>query len=248
MFGGIVTRFTTILFAAALLGLNLLIVSAPAFAQDDQESVYDPFIDYSEFEEAGEEEADVNFFRNGRLLTAALAVGQRTFTQGMNEVLSDNVAYGLYFSYFFDLRYALQFSYVLGSHDINIVGPTQTATGTADISYFGLDMKYYFNMQNVTKGLSGFNPYLLFGLSSVNREAKFSGNVEFATQKATAFDLGAGFEVPVLRNEAYLGFQALYQLVSFDDENEELFANGEASGKYLNGDILTFTFLIGKNF
>ena len=35
-------------------------------AQFDADDTYDPFADYSEFDEAQEEEADINFFRNGR--------------------------------------------------------------------------------------------------------------------------------------------------------------------------------------
>lgn len=234
-------------FVLAVLSLNLMIFAKPAFAQND-ESVYDPFIDYSEFEEAGEEEADVNFFRNGRLLTAAIAVGQRSFTQGMGDVFDKGVNYGLYFSYFFDLRYALQFSYVLGQHDFSYSGPTKTTTGSITLNHLGLDMKYYFNMQNVTKGLSGFNPFIITGFSSVYRESKVSGVTEFAGERAVAFDLGAGFEVPVLRNELYLGGQVLYQMVSFDGENTELISQGENTGKYANGDILSISFILGKNF
>ena len=49
-----------------VLSLGLVLSSPTGFAQDEEGNVYDPFIDYSEFEEAGEEEADINFFRNGR--------------------------------------------------------------------------------------------------------------------------------------------------------------------------------------
>ena len=44
-------------------------------AQTDPEEAYDPFTDYSEFDEASDEEADINFFRNGRFFTVGLAMG-----------------------------------------------------------------------------------------------------------------------------------------------------------------------------
>lgn len=226
---------------ALLLGVSM------SYAQDD-ESVYDPFIDYSEFEEAGEEEADINFFRNGRLLTAALAVGQRSFTEGMADVLEKDVSYGFYFSYFFDLRFAMQLSYMVGTHPLEVSGGGNTVKGEVKMNYVGLDLKYYFNMQNVTKGLASFNPYILGGFSSVNRESNRAGQTEFSADRAMAFDAGVGFEFPILRNEMYMGAQALYQMVSFKNENEELLANGSPTGKFANGDLITYTFIIGKNF
>lgn len=233
--------------ARILLLCALVLGVSTGYSQDD-ESVYDPFIDYSEFEEAGEEEADINFFRNGRLLTAALAVGQRTFTEGMADVLEKDVAYGFVFSYFFDLRFAMQLSYMVGNHALEVSGGGNTVNGEVKMNHLGLDMKYYFNMQNVTKGLAAFNPYILGGFSSVSRESNRAGQTEFSADRAMAFDAGVGFEFPILRNEMYMGAQALYQVVSFKGENEQLLANGSPTGKYANGDLVTFTLMIGKNF
>jgi outer membrane protein W len=229
----------------------LLVASSPSFAQDEEGDVYDPFIDYSEFEEAGEEEADVNFFRNGRLFTAGLAVGQRSFTEGMAGIFQDDVIYGLYLSYFFDLRMALQFSYLTGSHGFKLVpiAAGTTVIGEAKMSSVGIDMKYYFNTQNVTKGLAAFNPYVLAGFSSVSRESNRVGQTEFSTEKAFGFDAAVGVEFPVgSRNDMYLGLQAMYQLVNFKNESTPLTAGGGATGKYANGDLITATAILGVNF
>ncbi len=240
------------IFYVALMALVLVVGTGAgwekvAHAQDEGD-VYDPFIDYSEFEEAGQEEADINFFRNGRLLTAGIAVGQRTFTEGMADIFENDVSYGLFLSYFFDLRFALQFSYMTGSHGLAISSGGTKVTGDAKINSIGVDIKYYFNTQNVTKGLAQFNPYLLGGFSSVSRESNTAGQTEFGKDSAMAFDAGAGIEFPIMRNEMYLGAQALYQLVSFKDENTELQIGGTGTGKYPNGDFLTFTAIIGVNF
>ena len=48
-------------------------ILASAQAEDE---TYNPFADYSEFEESGEEEADLHFFRNGRFLTLGFMLGQ----------------------------------------------------------------------------------------------------------------------------------------------------------------------------
>lgn len=235
-----------------LFSLNVFVVSTPslAFAQDEEGDVYDPFIDYSEFEEAGDEEADVNFFRNGRLFTAGFAIGQRMFTEGMSDIFSDNATYGLYFSYFFNLRTALQFSYMTGSHAFIVKPISGTAVkGDAKLSHIGIDIKYYFNTQNVTKGLAKFNPYIFAGFSSVTRESNRLGQTEFGTEKAFAFDAAAGIEFPLgAKNDMYFGLQGLYQLVNFKDENTELNANGNPTGKYPNGDLISITAILGVNY
>lgn len=238
------------IFFRILFVVPFLLSSLSAFSQDEEGDVYDPFIDYSEFEEAGEEEADVNFFRNGRLFTAGLAIGQRSFTEGMSEIFADDMIYGIYLSYFFDLRMALQFSYLTGNHAFKVVPTTGAAViGEVKMSHIGVDMKYYFNTQNVTKGLAAFNPYLLAGFSSVSRESNRVGQTEFGVEKAFAFDAAAGVEFPLgARNDMYLGLQGMFQLVNFKNESTQLKANGADTGKYANGDLITLTAILGLNF
>ena len=49
-------------------------------AQNDADDSYDPFADYSEFEQSSDEEEDINFFRNGRLFTLGFIGGYRGWT------------------------------------------------------------------------------------------------------------------------------------------------------------------------
>src|SRR3954466_15975042 len=92
-------------------------VAAPAFAgstdlkrdpnsyllaQTDPDEAYDPFSDYSEFDESSDEEADINFFRNGRFFTVGFAAGMRSYTENMANIYQSSVSYGLFFAYFFD--------------------------------------------------------------------------------------------------------------------------------------------------
>ena len=70
---------------------------------------YDPFADYSEFEEASEEEADVHFFTNGRLLNFGGLFGPRWFTSelGKQEGMF-GLGGGVFLNFFFNLRSAFQ--------------------------------------------------------------------------------------------------------------------------------------------
>lgn len=217
---------------------------------DEGENAYDPFIDYNEFEIADEEEADINFFRNGRFLTAGFSLGQRSFTEGMGNIYKEDVVYGLYLSYFFDMRFALQFGYLTGSHPLAVSSAATRATGTVKVNGVSVDLKYYLNTQNVTKGLAALNPYFIGGFTSFSREAVVDGQPEFGKDDAMGFDVGAGIEIPMLRNKMYFGAQAMYQLASFPDENSEVLLNNgsEPTGKYPTGDVITILGILGVNF
>jgi hypothetical protein len=230
-----------------LLAFGLLINSPQLLAQDD---VYDPFIDYSEFEEAGDEEADINFFRHGRFVTLGGLLGQRRLTENMRDVYADSSVFGLSLSYFFDFRFALQFSYITGSHPIRFKGPTTTVRGDSKVNSFGADIKYYLNTQNITRGLATFNPYLVGGFASVSRQNTTDGQAIFSNQSAMAFNAGAGIEFPLMRNKMYIGGQFLYQLVNFKDENSQIILDdgNEPTGIYPSGDFMYIFATLGVNF
>ena len=220
-------------------------------AQFDADDTYDPFADYSEFDEAQEEEAEINFFRNGRFVTVGFMGGMRGFTNGMGEMYQTSPGFGLFLSYFFDLRFALQFSFLTSDHKFNLKSKQsgQQITGNVGITSFGLDMKYYLNTQNVTKGLAKFNPYIIAGFTRVDRTTNLQGVQGFGKEGAMGFDLGVGIELPMLRNKMYFGGQAMYQLVNFANENTQVvFTGNDRTGKYPNGDTYTLLGVIGVNF
>ena len=237
----------TIFLYSLILAIGMLVSPISSFAQDEQDA-YDPFIDYSEYEESGDEEADINFFRNGRFLTLGMSVGQRGFTEGRADIYDGDVVFGLYLSYFFDLRFAMQFGYMTGGHAVKIAGNGQSIKGDADISTLSVDFKYFVNTQNVTKGLAAVNPYLLLGFASVRREVNLEGIADFSDTRGSGFNVGAGIEFPIMRNKMYIGAQGVYQLVNFKDENTNLEVGGTPTGEYPNGDIYLLTGVLGVNF
>jgi hypothetical protein len=231
-----------------LLLLSVSISPIRGFGQDADDS-YDPFADYSEFEESAEEEADINFFRNGRFFTLGFIGGYRDFTETMGQVQKPAIAYGLFLSYFFDLRFALQIGFLTGDHEMSFNAPGGSIRGNVAMTNISLNMKYYLNTQNVTRGLAKMNPYLLGGFSQVYRTTTVVGEPAFGKEGAMGFDLGAGIELPMMRS-MYFGGQLAFQLVSFQDENSEILLNGgtTATGIYNKGDVLTALFILGINF
>lgn len=220
-------------------------------AQADGDDAYDPFADYSEFEESAEEEEDLNFFRNGRMLTIGFLGGYRGWTQNLGKIYTGAPAFGLYLSYFFDLRFAIQFGFIASEHTLFI---PRTATyeriqGNVSVNDIQFMLKYYFNTQNVTRGLADLNPYVIGGFSQVYRTITVSGNDNFAKDSAFGFNAGAGIEIPMMKNKMYFGLQATYQLVNFADENKVILdANDTATGLTPAGDSYQVMGILGVNF
>ena len=220
-------------------------------AQADGDDAYDPFADYSEFEESMDEEEDINFFRNGRLLTLGFLLGYRGWTGNLGKIYNGSPGFGLFLSYFFDLRFAMQFGYITSDHIINVPATADSlaVTGALSISDLSLNFKYYFNTQNVTRGLADLNPYAIAGFSQIYRTFSVSGNDQFSKDSAFAFDIGAGLEIPLMRNKMYFGAQFMYQLVNFPHEGREIQDSNDAlTGAIPRGDSWNFLGVLGTNF
>ncbi len=229
---------------------------ASSFAQSGDSDIsgddaYDPFADYSEFEASADEEADIHFFKNGRFFNMALLLGPRMFTEALGEYNSIAPAYGLYFAYFFDIRTALQVSYVNSEHDFNVpaTATSNEIAGNSSLSTFSIHMKYYFNTQNITRGFADLNPYLIGGFGSSQRSITVVAQSAVAKSSPTGIEFGGGLEVPISRNKMYLGGQIMYHYVKFSDENVMLAdENRNPTGVTLRGDYITGLFVLGINF
>ncbi len=223
--------------------------ASPTLAQWENDDTYDPFADYSDYDATAEEEADINFFKTGRLFTMGLHAGYRNFTGDLQSYYGGGTSFGLFLSYFFDLRFALLFGFSTSSHALNI--PTQQAiTGNVDVSDIAVNLKYYMNTQNVSKGLAKLNPYLIVGMSQITKTYTVVGAASsFSKESANGFNLGAGIEIPAMRNKMYYGVQATYTPVNFPDENvaQQNPAN-TGPAVTMNGDPIQLLFILGVNF
>lgn len=218
-------------------------------AQDDfNYDAYDPFADYSEFDQATEEEADINFFRNGRFFTIGFLGGYRSFTSILGELYQGAPSFGGYISYFFDLRFAMQLTYLTGDHNFKLSQGTSTINGTASVQELGFGIKYFLNTQNVTRGLAAINPYVLVGLEQVYRSQRFDGAVGVAQDGALGFAGSFGIEIPMMRSKMYFGAETTYVYVGFPDENNQIIVGSNSTGVYPRGDMIRFNGIIGINF
>lgn len=219
-------------------------------SQSEFDDTYDPFSDYSEFDEASEEEADINFFRNGRFLTVGFLLGMRGFTENLNSLYSSGASYGLAMSYFFDLRMAVQFGFQTGDYAFQLQVPNQpTLNGNVSLTFMHINLKYYFNTQNVTRGLADLNPYLIGGFSQVYRTYTLAGIDGFGREGTMGIDAGIGIEVPLWRRRAYFGVQGTFHYINFRDENSPItLPNGTPTTAKPVGDSFDVLGILGLNF
>lgn len=224
-------------------------------AQVTEDDSFDPFSDYSEFDEATEEEADINFFRNGRFLTIGFLIGYKGFTDALATDYQSGGTYGLYLSYFFDMRFAIQFGFSTGDYGFVFSTPSkQTMVGTVAFSIVSINAKYYLNTQNVTKGLADLNPYFITGVSDYFRTytltSSQTGTVSNAQESAWGLDVGAGIEIPMMKKKAYFGVQAVFHYVTFPDSNSPVYLSDFSQNSTLTqaGYQYDIMGLVGVNF
>ncbi len=220
----------------------------PRLAQADGDESYDPFADYSEFEDAAEEEADIHFFRNGRFLTLGFTGGVRQFTDVYGEIFDPGALFGLAITYFFDLRFAMQFSYTNSDHLLYMQTSKDTVLGSANLTGFSFDIKYFMNTQNVTRGLAALNPYLLGGITSFSRTINFSGEPDSIRDPTVGFSFGLGIEIPMLRNKMFFGAQVAYHYAQFPDENQQAIVKNQPQNYIYQGDVVSLNGILGINF
>ncbi len=231
-----------------------IIIGLQCFSQAlESDESFDPFSDYNEFEQDTDEEADINFLKNGRYLTLAMVSGYRGFTDGFSKAYGGNFIYGVQFSYFFDLNIAASLGYTTGDHAVNFSSASTPYTGNVNLQVFDINVKYFFNTDNVTKGLADLNPYALFGTGYYTRTYNLDQEFGEDPDRVAGFRLAGGIEIPVLRRRSYFGFQFLYNFVQFPDENISDIYEGNINGRSpisprLKGDPYEFNVMFGFNF
>lgn len=261
-------RFFNSAFSIILIVFLISSFHQHSFAQSSGEvdESFDPFSDYNEFEQDSEEEADINFFKNGRMLTLALQLGYRGFTDGFSQAYTPALIYGFQFTYFFDLQSTLGINYIIGDHNLAFNSYTDAAktkvstayTGTVNIQVIDLSYKYYLNTDNVTRGLADLNPFITMGAGYYVRTYNLSELLTLEPDKVVGLKLSFGIEIPLFRRRSFLGFQGSFHYVQFPDENNHFIDEAKAGtnsdtsplpvNPSLDGDLFDISATIGVNF
>ena len=126
-------------------------------------STFDPFIDYGEFQDDVTEEESINFFHYGRSISLAFTGGYEAPTFNIRQIYGDAPFVGANASFFLDLRFAIQISGVFPAGHYNSL-----FNSSFPFAHYGLDLKYYWNRQYLSKDKDFFSPYVLFGPFQLN--------------------------------------------------------------------------------
>lgn len=259
-------RVTKLFILFCLLAFSLFPQHVHAQGSTEVDESFDPFSDYNEFDQDADEEADINFFKNGRMLTMGLQLGYRGFTDGFSQAYTPNLIYGFQFTYFFDLQTALGLNYATGDHNVGFTSFNDEAmtsvsnrySGSVNIQVIDISFKYFFNTENVTRGLADLNPYMSVGAGYFIRTYNINLEAEIPADNVFGAKAALGIEIPLLRRRAFLGFQGAFHYVQFPDENKHFIEefkpadpddfNQSPVSPNFNGDLFDVSAIIGINF
>ena len=206
-------------------------------------SAFDPFIDYGEFQDDVTEEESINFFHYGRSLSLSLMGGYEAVTFNIRQIFGDSHFVGANATFFLDLRFAIQVNGVFPVGHYNSLFNTPFS-----FSHYGLDLKYYWNRQYLSKDKDFFSPYVLFGPFWLNIKSAFSSppppqpaqqnpqdpttppagsplssleRKSVKSHNAAGVKLGFGFELALIQN-SFIGFELSYLHTVLEHENQDL--------------------------
>ena len=229
---------------------------AAAEKKSSEMNAYDPFADYSEFENTAEEQENINFFQTGRFLSLGVMGGAQFFTLNMAAIHYPGVFYGGYLNYFFDLQFAIQFALTTSSHHTFFNSEGEAFIGSTSLINLNVDFKYFFDKNLFHKNLEWFRPFIFIGVINANQTTHATATNQVGAREDTGFgaNLGIGMEFHWMK-KIHFGVQYIFHFVTLKYENVPLnITTGNADGNQIStnlrpyGDWMTVSALLGVNF
>lgn len=222
--------------------------------QNNEINAYDPFADYSEFENTAEEQENINFFQTGRFLTLGFLGGLKLFTLNMSNLYQPGPVFGGYLNYFFDLNFAIQFVLRASTHSIAVkTSKGEPFVGAVDFTSIGVDFKYFLDKDLFSKSFSWFQPYFFLGVfhSTMTLFATLTNQEGYAEDSGYGLNMGLGVEFQVLK-KIHFGIQYAFKFVNLESESVNLSLNTGNDNRNTDfrpyGDWMNITMLLGVNF
>ena len=222
-------------------------------SENNELNAYDPFADYSEFENTVEEQENINFFQNGRFLTLGAFGGAKLFTMNMSELYQVGPVFGGYLNYFFDLNFAIQFAIIISTHHVTLQQSGQNFVGSADFISMGIDFKYFLDKNLFNKHFYWFQPYFFLGAlySNVTMYATFTDQAGSYEDSGFGLNMGLGLEFQFLK-KIHFGIEYAFKFITMNQEAAPISLNTGNSTINTSfrpyGDWMNITVLLGVNF
>lgn len=210
-------------------------VSLVIFLQVDfvfAEETYDPFADYNEFSIIKEAEQDINFFNDGRFISLGVWLQNSQPTGNLDQIYGGATGIYVFMTYFFDLRFALQFTLGYQDHIYQVSGNNVSLQSSSSFRNLAIGIKYYVNPDRIIYALSKFNPYLIVGVGLTKEQRGAAGDSLVVSVSHTVYNFITGFELPLPGKKFFLHAQAGYHFSSSFGQ-EDLFQN--KTGNFISG-------------
>jgi hypothetical protein len=235
-------------------GLWLAAASSSAWAEeaprtqkaeeDDYETT--PALQYGEFNEQQDEDEDTRFFQSGRFFGLSLGTGIEGATGNRGVLWQGGFpVIDLRVHYWFDFNFALSLGFHLAPHfyeheGIAAAGETIGAS-TVSFTRVGVDVRYYFDMKDVTAAIAFANPYIQAGVGSYSKTETNAASGLPGTDAAFGLAVGGGLEFVLLPRKTYFQIDGKLHMVSFQDVDTTRFDIGPNALSDLSGFFYTIT-------
>ena len=182
-----------------------------------------PFLEYGQFMDPEEEEADARFFQFGRFFGVSLGLGFE-FIDGNRGALWNGgfpvVDFKLH--YWFDFNIALDLGFYTATHyyqnDVQSLGHVDV-----NMLQVGVDLKYYFNTRNLSAPITFANPYVAFGAGMFSKTQNSINQQAPDNDVSLGVNGGFGMEFVMNPKKVYFVVEAKIHVVSFKDTSTTIF-------------------------
>lgn len=189
-----------------------------------------PYTQYGEFNEEHEEEEETKFLQRGRLFGASGGIGMQFITGNRGSVYEGGFpAIDLRLHYWFDFSLAMDMQFMIVNH----VYDNGSTLFDVAINRIGADMKYYFDITNLSAAITFANPYVLAGLGAYSKtQSNPVSGAQPDVETKIGFSGGLGFEFPIKPRKIYFTTEARIHLVTYADTYNPPAGITDLSGMY----------------
>ena len=184
---------------------------------EEEFNAYNPAVDYLDFQQSdAEEEKDVNFFKDGRLLSVFAFPAYRFFFP--EKAYTPYLNFGAGLNHFVNLNVSIQFSFLLGTH--NLFDETGDL-GQSTFSNIYTDVKHYWNRDRLIKTLAYFNPFVFIGgVFSQRNTVVYITDIAPVSSSSFGFGMRCGLGMEIhFSKKFFIGVQLSYEFLSFKNKD-----------------------------
>lgn len=188
--------------------------------EDFQET---PYTRYGEFNRDDEEEEELRYMQYGRFFGVSLGVGYEGALGNRGSLYSGGFpAVELKVAYWFDFNLALTFGFMNATHSFagQLYSRNDPDVRQYDLNIFrfGVDLRYYFDVQDASAPITFANPYLSAGVHSFTRTlTNIEATADKDTEGALGFSVGAGLEFTMKPRSTYFNLEGRLHQVNFSE-------------------------------